>query len=104
MADAVSIIIAITGLIVTIYMCMKSIKSVNTPCFKISVDGDLQDASLLKFVSHHITPRKVKVEIGNAGGISVPESLTKDIEAATQVIDNEINDFGATSSTKKNDQ
>ena len=98
MADAVSIIIAITGLIVTVYMCMKSIKTVNTPCFKISVDGDLQDASLLKFVSHHITPRKVKAEIKDI------EAGIKDIEAATQIVDNEINDFGATSSTKKNDQ
>ena len=98
MADAVSIIIAITGLIVTVYMCMKSIKTINTPCFKISVDGDLQDANLLKFVSHHITPRKVK-DIKDGEKIANDIDIeSKAFESVAQIVEE------ATSSTKKNDQ
>ena len=58
-------------------MCMKSVKHVNTPCFKITVDGDTRDASLVELVGKYITPRKVEKAAHDI------ESVVKIAEEAT---------------------
>ena len=60
MADPVQVIIAITGLIVAIFVFLKSIKTVQTPCFRITVNGQEQDATILSYLTHRFTPRTVQ--------------------------------------------
>lgn len=53
-----SIIASITGLIATIYILLKVIKKINTPCFKIELNDNQQDANLLQYIIYKSTPRR----------------------------------------------
>ena len=57
MSNALAIITAITSLVIAVYVLFKSIKTINTPCFKIDVNGETQDANLIAFITHRFTPR-----------------------------------------------
>ncbi len=92
MNDPLQIIIALTSLIVAIYMCFKSIKNINTPCFKVTIDGDTKDANLVAYLTHRFTPRAAQQPTSN---------VVRDIEAATREIEkatNSVPEFLATSS------
>ncbi len=61
-----SIIASITGLIATIYILLKVIKKINTPCFKVEINDNQQDANLLQYIIYKSTPRKSqKIELQN---------------------------------------
>ena len=60
----ISIISSITGLIATIYILLKDIKKINTPCFKIELNDNEKDANLLQYIIYKSTPRKSqKIEL-----------------------------------------
>jgi hypothetical protein len=60
----ISIISSITGLIATIYILLKVIKKINTPCFKIELNDNEKDANLLQYIIYKSTPRKSqKIEL-----------------------------------------
>jgi hypothetical protein len=60
----ISILSSITGLIATIYILLKVIKKINTPCFKIELNDNEKDANLLQYIIYKSTPRKSqKIEL-----------------------------------------
>ncbi len=58
-----SIIASITGLIATIYILLKVIKKINTPCFKVEINDNQQDANLLQYIIYKSTPRRSQKNI-----------------------------------------
>ena len=60
----ISILSSITGLIATIYILLKVIKKINTPCFKIELNDNEKDANLLQYIIYKSTPSKSqKIEL-----------------------------------------
>ena len=59
MADIVQILTAITSFLVSLFILLKSVKYIRTPCFKIQLNETQQvDATLLEYIKHRATPRK----------------------------------------------
>lgn len=73
--NTTAIIASITGLIATIYILLKVIKKINTPCFKVEINDNQQDANLLQYIIYKSTPRKSqKIEMQNKADTSkLPE-------------------------------
>ena len=73
-ADPVQIIIAITGLMATLFILLKSVHTISTPCFKITVNGTEQDANIISYLTHRFTPRTVEQ------AANITTQVVKDVE------------------------
>ncbi len=56
----IEIISATTGLIVSVYVLMKTIKYIRTPCFTYESEDGQQQATLIQYVIQKMTPRSQK--------------------------------------------